>query len=78
MIIARIFGTAHLAMLFGITFMFHQLGSFVGVWVGGHVFDAAGSYRTAWILCVGLGLVAAMATWPIREQPPAGMRDQGA
>lgn len=77
-IIARIFGTAHLAMLFGITFMFHQLGSFVGVWVGGHVFDAAGSYRTAWILCVGLGLVAAMATWPIREQPPAGMRDQGA
>ena len=66
-LVAQFFGTQHMAMLFGIVFFSHQVGSFLGVWLGGYVFDATGSYDLVWWISVALGLAAAAVHWPIRE-----------
>lgn len=68
-LVAIMFGTRHLGMLGGMVFLSHQVGSFLGVWMGGYLYDHFGSYDPVWWLGVGLGLFAAIVHWPIREQP---------
>jgi len=67
-IVAQIFGVAHLSMLSGFVFMSHQLGSYLGVWLGGWVFDRTGSYNLVWYLTIGLSVFAALINLPVREQ----------
>jgi predicted MFS family arabinose efflux permease len=68
-LVAVMFGVRHMAMLFGIVFFSHQVGAFVGVWLGGWLFDVYGTYDVVWWLGVVLSLVAALLHWPIREAP---------
>ena len=68
-LVAVIFGTRYLGMLGGIVFLSHQVGSFLGVWLGGVLYDATGSYDVIWWLGVALGVFAAVVHWPIREEP---------
>ncbi len=68
-LVAQIFGARHLGALFGIVFFSHQLGSFLGAWLGGYVFDLTGSYDIVWFIAVGLGLLAAALHWPIEDAP---------
>jgi len=56
-------------MLGGIVFFSHQVGSFLGVWMGGVLYDRTGSYDVVWWLGVAFGLFAAVVHWPIREEP---------
>ncbi|MBB5204033.1 MFS family permease [Inhella inkyongensis] len=69
--VAQIFGVANLSMLGGLVFFSHQVGSFTGVWLGGWLFERTGSYQLVWWIAVGLGLAAALANLPVREQPLA-------
>jgi MFS family permease len=68
-IIAGVFGVKHMAMLAGVVFFSHQLGSFIGVWLGGYLFTKLGSYDAVWGIAIGLGLMAALANLPINEKP---------
>ena len=68
-LVAIMFGTRHLGMLGGIVFFSHQIGSFLGVWLGGYLYDVMGSYDPVWWLGVALGLYAAVVHWPIKESP---------
>jgi MFS family permease len=70
-LVAIMFGTGHLGMLGGIVFFSHQIGSFLGVWLGGYLYDLWGSYDPVWWFGVLLGLFAAVVHWPIREKPVA-------
>ena len=67
-LVAIMFGTKHLGMLGGIVFLSHQIGSFLGVWLGGVLYDQLGSYDPVWWFGVALGLFAAAMHWPIKEQ----------
>jgi predicted MFS family arabinose efflux permease len=66
-IVAQIFGVRHMGMLSGFVFLSHQMGSFMGVWLGGKLFDSTGSYDVAWWLAVALGVFAGLANLPVRE-----------
>ena len=68
-LVAVMFGTRWLAMLFGFTFFSHQVGGFLGVWLGGFVFDHYGSYNPVWWLSVFFGVMSAIINLPIVEQP---------
>jgi MFS family permease len=68
-IIAHIFGVKYLATLTGIAFLFHQVGSFLGVWIAAYLFDHTGSYRLMWLLTIALGILAALVNLPINERP---------
>lgn len=68
-ILVTIFGTRYISMLFGLVFLSHQVGGFLGVWLGGKVFDATHSYTLAWVACIAIGLVAAILNIPIEEKP---------
>lgn len=68
-LVAQVFGVRYMATLFGFVFLSHQVGSFLGVWLGGYVFDATGSYDVVWWLAVALGVMASAAHWPIDERP---------
>jgi MFS family permease len=68
-LVAIMFGTRHLGLLGGIVFLSHQIGSFLGVWLGGYLYDRLGSYDPVWWLGVALGLFAAVINWPIQEKP---------
>lgn len=66
--VAAVFGVGNLSMLGGIVFLFHQIGAFLGGWLGGYLYDATGSYRLVWIIAIGLSIAAASLNWPIREK----------
>ena len=66
-LVAGMFGTRYLGMLGGVVFFSHQVGSFLGVWLGGYLFDLFGTYDPVWWLGVGLGIFAAIVHWPIKE-----------
>lgn len=68
-LVAQIFGTTWMSMLYGIVFLSHQLGSFMGAWLGGKFFDMYGNYDLVWGMCVALGFVAAALHWPIKDAP---------
>jgi len=65
--VAQIFGVAHLSMLSGFVFFSHQLGSFMGVWLGGYLYDKTGSYDIVWYIAIVLGVAAALVNLPVRE-----------
>ncbi|MDT8991024.1 MFS transporter [Curvibacter sp. APW13] len=66
-VIAQIFGVAHLSMLGGFVFFSHQIGSFMGVWLGGYLYDRTGSYDVVWYMAIALGVFAALVNLPVRE-----------
>lgn len=68
-IVAQVFGVRYMATLFGIVFFSHQLGSFLGVWLGGFLYDRIGSYDPVWWAGVVLGIAAAVVHLPINEKP---------
>ncbi len=67
-VIAQIFGVQYLSMLGGFVFLSHQVGSFLGVWLGGKLYDATGNYDTVWWIAVALGVFAAIANLPVKER----------
>lgn len=67
-LVAQIFGLGSMSMLFGIVFVSHQLGSFLGVWLAGYLFETTGSFDAVWWISVALGLFAAAIHWPIDER----------
>lgn len=70
-LIAQIFGLRYMSMLTGVVFLGHQLGSFLGAWLGGRIFDETGSYSLAWSISIGLSILAAICSWPVSEKPLA-------
>jgi len=66
-VVAQIFGVAHLSMLSGFVFFSHQIGSFMGVWLGGYLYDKTGSYDIVWYIAIALGVAAALVNLPVRE-----------
>jgi len=66
-IVAQIFGVAHLSMLGGFVFFSHQIGSFMGVWLGGVLYDRTGSYDVVWYIAIALGVFAALINLPVKE-----------
>ena len=70
-LIAQMFGVGYLSMLAGVVFFNHQLGSFLGAWMGGYLFDRYGSYTLAWLIAAGFGVFAAVVHLPIDERPVA-------
>lgn len=70
-LVAQIFGIQHLSMLGGFVFFSHQVGSFMGVWLGGFLYDRTGSYDIVWMIAIALGVVAGLANLPVREGPIA-------
>ena len=69
-LIVVFFGPKHLSMLYGVVFLSHQIGSFVGAWVGGIWYDAYGNYEAMWWLNIGFGIFAFIVNWLIREPKP--------
>ncbi|GHB21507.1 MFS transporter [Pseudovibrio japonicus] len=67
-LVAVMFGPRFMATLFGIVFLFHQIGSFLGVYLGGLLYEQTGNYDVIWWLGIALGIFAAAVHWPIREQ----------
>jgi predicted MFS family arabinose efflux permease len=70
-LVGQIFGVRYVSTLFGIVFLSHQVGSFLGVWLGGYLFELTGSYAPAWIGTIVLSLVAGVLNLPIDERPVA-------
>lgn len=68
-VVAQVFGVQYIGTLFGLVFLGHQLGAFMGVWLGGYVFDTTKSYDMVWIGAMVLGLIAAALHWPIDDRP---------
>jgi predicted MFS family arabinose efflux permease len=68
-IVAQIFGVQYMSMLGGFVFLSHQLGSFLGVWLGGKLYDATGSYDIVWWIAIGLSVFAVLMNLPVRETP---------
>lgn len=63
------FGTRYMTTLFGFVLFSHQVGAFLGVWLGGVLYERTGSYEIVWWIAVALGLMAALINWPIKERP---------
>ncbi len=70
-LVAVMFGPRYMATLFGFVFFSHQVGSFLGVWLGGKLYDETGSYDAIWYVGIVLGILAALVHWPIQEKPVA-------
>jgi len=68
-LVGYMFGSTHMSMLWGIVFFSHQLGSFLGGWGAGRLYDLNGNYDLIWWISIGLGLFAAVIHWCIRERP---------
>lgn len=76
--VASVFGVKNMSMLGGLVFFAHQLGAFLGVWLGGALYDRLGSYDAAWALTIGLSLLATLINLPITETPVDIKKDQEA
>ena len=76
--VAQIFGPRYLATLYGIVFFSHQVGSFLGVWLGGRIYDATGMYTPVWIIAIVLGVLASIVHLPIADRPVYPLRATGA
>jgi predicted MFS family arabinose efflux permease len=74
--VATMFGPRYMATLYGIVFVSHQVGSFMGVWLGGRLYDITGSYLTSWWMAIALGGVAALLHFPIDDRPVARLRTE--
>ena len=70
-LVAHIYGLRYMGTLYGFVFLSHQLGSFLGVWLGGMMYDLTGNYTTVWWIGVGVGAFSAIVHLPIRERPYA-------
>ena len=70
-LVGQVYGVRHLGLLGGVIFFGHQIGSFLGAWLGGRIFDLTGSYDWAWILVIGFGAFAALMHMPIDQRPIA-------
>jgi len=68
-VVAGMFGVRHFAMLGGLVFLFHQVGSFFGGWLGGYIFDRTGSYQIVWLIAIGLSVISTLVNLPIDERP---------
>ncbi|CAN5784385.1 MFS transporter [soil metagenome] len=68
-VIAGIFGMKYLSMLSGFVFFSHQIGSFLGVWLGGYIYTTSGNYNTVWMITLALGVFATFINLPIKESP---------
>ena len=68
-VVGKLFGIRYLATLFGMTLLSHQVGGFLGAWLGGQVFEATGSFDIVWIIDILLAVGAALVHLPIREAP---------
>ena len=68
-LVGQIFGMRYAAMLASIVFFGHQIGSFMGVWLGGVLYDQTGSYDIVWYISIALGVFAALINLPVRETP---------
>lgn len=68
-LVGYVFGPTHMATLYGVVFLSHQVGAFLGAWLAGRMFDATGDYVAMWWLSVALGVAAAILHWPIAERP---------
>jgi MFS family permease len=77
-LIAQMFGVAWMSTLTGVALLSHQLGSFLGVWLGGILFDRTGSYSVVWWLAIGLGVLAGLVNLPIDGRPIVRVRAQAA
>ncbi|NKB76583.1 MAG: MFS transporter [Gammaproteobacteria bacterium] len=73
-IVAQVFGVQYMATLFGIVFLSHQIGSFLGVWLGGRIYDQTGSYDGMWWAGIAVGLLATLIHLPINEKPLARLQ----
>jgi predicted MFS family arabinose efflux permease len=69
--VATLFGVRYLATLYGVVFLSHQVGAFLGVWLGGAVYDRTGSYASVWMIAVVLGVISALIHIPIDDRKPA-------
>ena len=68
-LVAHIFGLRYMATLYGFVFLSHQIGSFLGIWLGGKMYDITGNYNMVWWIGIGVGAFSALVHLPIRERP---------
>ncbi len=68
-LVAQLYGTTYMSMVFGMVFFGHQVGGFLGAWLAGRAYDVLGGYDAMWWLCIALGLLSAAFHWPIAERP---------
>lgn len=73
-LVSQLFGVQYISTLFGLVFVGHQLGGFLGVWLGGAVYDATHSYDLVWGAAIAIGLAAAALHWPIDDRAVAGLQ----
>ena len=66
-IVAQMFGVRYMSTLSGFAFLSHQMGSFLGAWLGGRLYDMTGTYNVVWGITIALGVAAALLNWPVRE-----------
>jgi predicted MFS family arabinose efflux permease len=76
--ITTVFGVKNMSMLYGIAFLFHQVGAFLGGWLGGKVYDVTGSYDIVWYISIALGVLGAVINYPIEEKTIARLDRQAA
>jgi len=72
-LVAHIYGLRYMGTLYGFVFLSHQIGSFMGVWLGGRLYDAYGNYNAVWWIGVGVGAFSAIVHLPVRERPMAAL-----
>ncbi|MEP2706828.1 MAG: MFS transporter [Roseibium sp.] len=77
-LVVVMFGPRYMATLFGFVFLSHQIGSFLGIWLGGKLYDQTGSYDAIWWAGIALGILAAIMHWPIEEKPVPRLAQQAA
>ena len=68
-LVAHLYGLRYMGTLYSFVFLSHQIGSFTGVWLGGRIYDATGSYQTVWWLTIALGVAASFIHLPFDDRP---------